>query len=58
MKVFDSDILRQIAELERKQLRALAELAIDPNNAEARQHLQSRQAQIEALRAQLSSARG
>lgn len=49
-----AETLRSIEELERKQLRPARELAIDPENAEARQRLTEIEAQIAALRGELT----
>lgn len=57
MKVFDSEILRQIRALELKQVRALSDLQVDPTDAEARSHFDGRREAIAELRKSLSSYR-
>lgn len=52
---YDSDILREIEMLARKQLRSVAELMENPDDADARHHFRERQALIRALRMQLST---
>lgn len=57
MKVFDSSILKQIKELEAKQLRALSDLYINPDDLQAREHFDRRRIAIAELRMQLSTSR-
>ncbi len=47
---------RRIASLEQRELRPLRELMIDPENAEARARLEALEAEIAALRSDLSNA--
>lgn len=54
---YDSDILREIAQLERSRQRAIAELIENPDDEEARRHFNERNTLIRALRAQLSTQR-
>lgn len=52
---YDSDTLREIELLQRKQQRSIAEMLEDPDNEEARQHFRRINAQVRALRMQLST---
>ena len=54
---YDSDTLKQLRELEQLQTRSLVELALDPDDAEAKFRMRERKLKIDALRRQLSTYR-
>ena len=54
---YDSDIFKEIKDLEQLQLRSLVDHALDPDDAEAKHRMLERRAKIVKLRDQLSMHR-